>query len=848
MEEEFIDSASDNQAPLLEIGDQPSRDFLELFAKLDPTINGEIIEKAWKQYDTISQQIILEGSSSVWMACAFFTSVWKSTPIGHQELICHYSLLKLIELCKVSVLDFFDKLNKWADMILATRRLLDFVNRVQSNLAVSAVIFKKFLPIFRYAFAQQKPSSLEKHLTSAELFEFIWLFFITMRKQLPANNEDLMNSYNLLLCVVDYIYHAISISRLKNHLNADFDKSKTPLEVLCEKFEGASLDTKHLSTHWLNPKLLRLVIENLIPFDIVEDKFNNFTAIRKAFEQLYERKMSARSEVDERIFLKPLLTFGDIIFSDKFEEEAISVLSGDLCQYINNDFLIKFSSQNCLAKLNAPEKIQPPTEGKSYMITPDTVCQNSAFYSDMKLIERMDELLSISRREGKSFNFDFVDCQGNPREYIAEQVHIFGQKFLSKVRKEEEESNERESSDHSLNQIQLEKYVADIETLFYYLLQKILIYDQQKALAMGLEMNVDLTAILQSSEFLVSIYICAADLILWVNEDSRTFRWITEIFTDNVAPLEFYRIFELIVRADTSFSREMVKHLNQLEECVLEELVWTTDSPLWAALQNSRIVEQFGESSSVPSSQILSKFTGNLQRNKSDLTPQIINFFKKVYHLSAIRLTDLFERLRISDELTKRKIWTLFEHVFRTKIILLKDRHLDQILMCCVYIITKVCSLKIAFQDIIFHYRHQPQASSNVYRNVLMRMDLIDKKEDPEQTEREDLIRFYNKIFVPIVEDYVKKLYPSGPESKENVFPLISMPKTLVNPLSPRKVIGDRINVIPLSQYSQTIARHRSTRRFDIYKSPSKDLRTINAMVNRGLPTYGGQKLVYNYQ
>uniref|UniRef100_A0A915MYU3 Uncharacterized protein n=1 Tax=Meloidogyne javanica TaxID=6303 RepID=A0A915MYU3_MELJA len=741
MEEEFIDSASDNQAPLLEIGDQPSRDFLELFAKLDPTINGEIIEKAWKQYDTISQQIILEGSSSVWMACAFFTSVWKSTPIGHQELICHYSLLKLIELCKVSVLDFFDKLNKWADMILATRRLLDFVNRVQSNLAVSAVIFKKFLPIFRYAFAQQKPSSLEKHLTSAELFEFIWLFFITMRKQLPANNEDLMNSYNLLLCVVDYIYHAISISRLKNHLNADFDKSKTPLEVLCEK---------------------------------------------KALEQLYERKVSARSEVDERIFLKPLLTFGDIIFSDKFEEEAISVLSGDLCQYINNDFLIKFSSQNCLAKLNAPEKIQPPAEGKSYMITPDTVCQNSAFYSDMKLIERMNELLSIFRSEGKSFNFDFVDCQGNPREYIAEQVHTFGQKFLAKVRKEEEESNESESSDHSLNQIQLEKYAADIETLFYYLLQKILIYDQQKALAMGLEMNVDLTAILQSSEFLVSIYICAADLILWVNEDLRTFRWITEIFTDNVAPLEFYRIFELIVRADTSFSREMVKHLNQLEECVLEELVWSTDSPLWAALQNSRIVEQFGESSSVPSSQILSKFTGNLQRNKSDLTPQIINFFKKVYHLSAIRLTDLFERL----------------------------------------------------------------PSSNVYRNVLMRMDFIDIKEDnsPEQTEREDLIRFYNKIFVPIVEDYVKKLYPSGPESKENVFPLISMPKTLVNPLSPRKVIGDRINVIPLSQYSQTIARHRSTRRFDIYKSPSKDLRTINAMVNRGLPTYGGQKLVYNYQ
>jgi hypothetical protein len=69
---------------------------------------------------------------------------------------------------------------------------------------------------------------------------------------------------------------------------------------------------------------------------------------------------------------------------------------------------------------------------------------------------------------------------------------------------------------------------------------------------------------LQSSEFLVSIFICATDLILWVNEDKRTFKWVTELFSDNVAPIEFYRIFELVVRADTSLSREMVKNLNQV--------------------------------------------------------------------------------------------------------------------------------------------------------------------------------------------------------------------------------------------------------------------------------------------
>jgi retinoblastoma-like protein 1 len=136
------------------------------------------------------------------MACAFFTSVWQATsPVGHQkhELIWHYSLSKLLELCQVSVLEFFDKLNKWAEMIMATRRLLDYINRVQSNLAVSVVILKKFLPIFRHAFGQvltqqtrQSPQKARhqntlSRLNSASLFEFTWLFYIAMRSLQEKN-------------------------------------------------------------------------------------------------------------------------------------------------------------------------------------------------------------------------------------------------------------------------------------------------------------------------------------------------------------------------------------------------------------------------------------------------------------------------------------------------------------------------------------------------------------------------------------------------------------------------------------------------------------------------------------
>lgn len=44
----------------IEEGEQPSKEFLEIFEQLDPNINGELIEKAWKLYDTISQQVNID--------------------------------------------------------------------------------------------------------------------------------------------------------------------------------------------------------------------------------------------------------------------------------------------------------------------------------------------------------------------------------------------------------------------------------------------------------------------------------------------------------------------------------------------------------------------------------------------------------------------------------------------------------------------------------------------------------------------------------------------------------------------------------------------------------------------
>ncbi|KAG7242555.1 hypothetical protein INR49_020268 [Caranx melampygus] len=53
----------------------------------------------------------------------------------------------------------------------------------------------------------------------------------------------------------------------------------------------------------------------------------------------------------------------------------------------------------------------------------------------------------------------------------------------------------------------------------------------------------------------------------------------------NVAPYHFWRVIELVLRADAGLPRAIVSHLAQVEDKVLESLAWTSNSPLWEEIR-----------------------------------------------------------------------------------------------------------------------------------------------------------------------------------------------------------------------------------------------------------------------
>ena len=64
----------------------------------------------------------------------------------------------------------------------------------------------------------------------------------------------------------------------------------------------------------------------------------------------------------------------------------------------------------------------------------------------------------------------------------------------------------------------------------------------------------------------------------------------------------------------------------------------------------------------------------------------------QVYHLASVRMRDLCEKLDIDAELCSQ-MWTCFEHCLMKHIELIKDRHIDQIVMCSIYVLAKVSFL-----------------------------------------------------------------------------------------------------------------------------------------------------------
>ncbi|XP_060826485.1 retinoblastoma-like protein 1 isoform X4 [Bombus pascuorum] len=923
--------------------------------------------EAWKSYETIRQNYTLEGDQLHWIGCALYVACRKSSipTVGktgtNVEGNC-VSLTRLLQLCNLPLIQFFTKSKSWADMANMSQDFRSKIEKLEGNFAVSMVIFKKYQPIFTDIFKDpvddiSRPPRSRRHkampCTPARVFEFCWTLFICIKGAFPDISDDLVNSYHLLLVCCDLIYSNALLANRKDLLNPNFpglpsnfnDENYTPpqtanciVSLLCERHEAIAVEAKVIKEYYLKNHINKLFNERVLRGDqtnfsgILEALY--FDGNSKAINRVYEQHVLSVGDFDERIFLGHDA-------SNNIGSPTQMMNVGDL----HEQFQMKKEQYSGIQHLAPPT----PLTGRSYL-RPKDITNVTPVSTATQSVIRLQAMLAGQTSPSENLLQILNSCSQDVKTLVETKVKELGELFCANYNK----STNANDTTSDFGKMRL--YLG--QTLFYRLLEMILNDEKRK------KPNYDVTNLLTKEIFIQCLFACCLEIVIYsYKSNDKIFPWILNAL--NLDAYYFYKVIEIIVRAENQLSRDVVKHLNQIEEKILESLAWQSDSPLWGAIQSTpegvpsceevslpgmletvdpnipgqpvlrRIALDRGTHHDVQQSPISSaserfqspvaasgvakkrlfpdtriggqsvlRVTGqsvlpskvltidgnsrilllpeqitvprsssvqstgtpmqtvavNREPAKPKRTGSVALFFRKFYNLASVRMLDLCGSLEIMDIDLKKKIWTIFEYSIKERTELMKDRHLDQILMCAIYVICKLAKMeKNSFTEIMRCYRLQPQAESHIYRSVLIaktpsgesqknneeigQKDVSDKETNAapptptnmagtsqnfgEET-RGDLIKFYNTVYVPQVKEVANKLgLARGSVMNLSLSPLpkgkppASSPvRRVTSSIMTRTLDPKAISASPAPQLSYCFSR-----------SPAKDLEAINKMM-----------------
>ncbi|VDM56316.1 unnamed protein product [Angiostrongylus costaricensis] len=303
---------------------------------------------------------------------------------------------------------------------------------LDSSLAVSVVIYKKFLPIFRSLF-QFVGRDSDMPFDSSHLFSLMWLIVTIMKKSLPS--EDLLTTFHLLLCVTEWVYRDLCFHGCDGHIDQqsvthmmETKDGVRILEILCRSFDGVLIDAKHFRTHWFNVKRAS-ILPCLDHADL--NILKNFDKYLTSVNNMYNDMMLMKGELDERMFLP---TDVANVFDPAYDSLAVEILRRGSAEgrFADAELLLTMSTQNCLEKLADVKRSPARSDAKSYVISSQQLRPLSSIVlpdTTATSAQRLSPLVPNDfKLEGSSLERCCFQMRDNPLSVIALSAEMIGER------------------------------------------------------------------------------------------------------------------------------------------------------------------------------------------------------------------------------------------------------------------------------------------------------------------------------------------------------------------------------------------------------------------------------------
>ncbi|XP_078415591.1 retinoblastoma-associated protein isoform X2 [Cetorhinus maximus] len=772
--------------------DYRDADFVLLCQSLK--VGENVNERAWKIWESVSEVfnegVVLDAIRKYWGICIFIAAVDLNAVSFTQT-----ELQKTLDLNMTEFLQLLKKMDVNLDTV-STK-----VNSVALKLEKKCLVFTALFEKFKRASSE----------TTKPVVKICWITFLLATGKLLQMEDDLVLSFQLLLCVLE---HFIKISpsafikepyrttansiissgpsrssrRSQNRIIQTGNSTEVDprvMEILCQENECNVEEVKNIYLKSFLPFLDNLKIPSTNGFPAIE-------SLSRQYEELYHKN----KDFDGRLFLEHDKTL-QIDPEERYELES------------------------------TPRKLH--TEDGHTVIPPQTPVRTA-----MNTIQQLQMILNTADdKPSNTLEAYFNNCTVNPTTGITNRVEYLGQKFRE---------NFAQAVGEGWAEIGSQRYKLGVR--LYYRVMESMLKSEEERLSVH-----NFSKLLNDATFHGSLLACAVEVVMTTygttwnitltsdiqTETDLSFPWILRVF--DIKAYEFYKVIESFIKAEPTLSREMIKHMERCEHRIMECIAWQMDSPLFDILKQQKEQEDqpdqpeptstlkqplqhnhtaadlylhperspqkkgFSTAHAVPMQQakVETPSAGQSQpQSQSQQKPQkstsLSLFYKKLYRLAYLRLNTLCNHLHLPSDHPQLEaiIWTLFQHTLGNEYELMKDRHLDQIMMCSMYAICKVKNIDLRFKTIVTAYKDLPNTSQETFKHVLIKEGQYDS-----------IIGFYNLVFMQRLKTNILQYASTRPPT---LSPIPQVPRSSFGfPSSPLRVPGgNNIYVSPLKSPYKT--------------------------------------------
>uniref|UniRef100_A0A4W3HJS5 Retinoblastoma-associated protein n=1 Tax=Callorhinchus milii TaxID=7868 RepID=A0A4W3HJS5_CALMI len=654
--------------------------------------------------------------------------------------------------------------------------------------------------------------------------------------------DNLVLSFQLLLCVLEHFIKFSPPSMLKEPYKTAVSSlnSITPSRPLRRSQSKA---IQAIVSPDVDPKVVEILCkENECNVDEVKNIY-----IRTFLPFMDTIKISASNAIPE---LEEV--------SRKYEALYLRNKDFDGRLFLEHDKTLEADQEEGSGAERTPKKID---NKDSHLIVPPQTPVRTA----MSTIQQLKMILnSANDKPSDTLVKYFNNCTVNPTSDILERVKNLGEEFQRQF---------AQAVGKGWADIGFERYRLGVR--LYYRVMESMLKSEEERLSVQ-----NFSKLLNNDAFHISLLSCAVEVVMTTygttciqQETCLSFPWILSVF--DIKAYEFYKIIESFIKAEQNLTRDMIKHLERCEHRIMESLAWQSGSPLFDVLRQQKEQEEQPEqpeptinlnqplqhshtaadlylspirsprkrgsnsvhANPVQGAEIEAASSGQLhplaqaQLQKSQKSTSLSLFYKKVYRLAYLRLNTLCNKLHLLTEYPQLEpvIWTLFQHALQNEYDLMRDRHLDQIMMCSMYAICKVKNyFQLLFKTIVTAYKDLPNTNQETFKKVLIR-----------EGQSDSIIGFYNVVFMQTLKTNILQYASPRPPT---LSPIPHIPRNQFGfPNSPIRVPVGNIYVSPLkSSYKADglLSPHKMTPRTrflvsigESFGTPEK-FQKINQLVN----------------